>query len=40
MDSLAVAYGAHAPALLESARPTALAATVSDMQAWIRARAG
>jgi phosphoglycolate phosphatase len=40
VDSLAVAYGAHAPALLESARPTALAATVSDMQAWIRARAG
>jgi len=40
VDSLAVAYGAHAPSLLESARPTALAATVSDMQAWIRARAG
>lgn len=40
MDSLAVAYGAHAPSLLESARPTALAATVPDMQAWIRARAG
>ena len=40
VDSLPVAYGAHAPALLESARPTALAATVSDMQAWIRARAG
>ncbi|MGA0583555.1 MAG: HAD-IA family hydrolase [Castellaniella sp.] len=38
VDSLAVAYGAHAPALLESARPTALAATVADMQAWIRAR--
>lgn len=40
VDSLAVAYGAHAPALLESARPTALAATVADMQAWVRARAG
>ncbi|CAM3767322.1 Phosphoglycolate phosphatase OS=Castellaniella defragrans OX=75697 GN=HNR28_003021 PE=4 SV=1 [Castellaniella denitrificans] len=40
VDSLAVAYGAHAPSLLESARPTALAATVPDMQAWIRARAG
>ncbi|WP_368655658.1 HAD-IA family hydrolase [Castellaniella ginsengisoli] len=40
VDSLAVAYGAHAASLLESARPTALAATVPDMQAWIRARVG
>ncbi|MFC4298252.1 HAD-IA family hydrolase [Castellaniella hirudinis] len=40
VDSLAVAYGAHKPSLLESARPTALAATVPEMQAWIRARAG
>ncbi len=40
VDSLAVAYGAHAPALLVSARPTALAASVPDMQAWIRARTG
>ncbi|MGB3276912.1 MAG: HAD-IA family hydrolase [Castellaniella sp.] len=39
VDSLAVAYGAHKPSLLESARPTALAATVPEMQAWIRARA-
>lgn len=40
VDSLAVAYGAHAASLLESARPTAMAATVPDMQAWIRARVG
>jgi phosphoglycolate phosphatase len=40
VDSLAVAYGAHAPSLLESAGPTALVATVPDMQAWIRSRAG
>ncbi len=39
VDSLAVAYGAHKPSLLESAWPTALAATVPEMQAWIRARA-
>ncbi|MDY0309116.1 MAG: HAD-IA family hydrolase [Castellaniella sp.] len=40
VDSLAVGYGAHAPSLLESARPTALVGTVPDMQAWIRARTG
>ena len=39
VDSLAVSYGAHAPSLLESARPTAQVATVPEMQAWIRARA-
>lgn len=38
VDSLAVSYGAHAPSLLESAQPTALVATVPDMQAWIRVR--
>lgn len=38
VDSLAVAYGAHAPALLESARPTALVTTVPAMQGWLRDR--
>lgn len=38
VDSLAVAYGAHAPSMLASARPTAQVATVPEMQAWIRAR--
>lgn len=39
IDSLAVTYGAHAPALLESAGPTALVHTVADMQAWLRRHA-
>lgn len=36
VDSLAVAYGAHSLAELESARPSALVRTVPDMQGWIR----
>lgn len=36
VDSLAVAYGAHTQADLESARPSALVRTVADMQGWIR----
>lgn len=39
VDSLAVAYGAHSLAELESTRPSALARTVPDMQAWVRAHA-
>ncbi|MFA5663490.1 HAD-IA family hydrolase [Castellaniella sp.] len=38
VDSLAVAYGAHRPEQLETARPTALAFSVDDMQGWVRAR--
>lgn len=38
VDSLAVAYGAHRPDLLQSARPTALVSSVDDMQGWVRAR--
>ncbi|WP_066455533.1 HAD family hydrolase [Castellaniella caeni] len=39
VDSLAVSYGAHRASLLETANPTAQVATVTDMQAWVRARA-
>ncbi len=37
VDSLAVAYGAHSLAELESARPSALVRTVPAMQGWVRA---
>ncbi|CAM5198225.1 Phosphoglycolate phosphatase OS=Castellaniella defragrans OX=75697 GN=HNR28_003021 PE=4 SV=1 [Castellaniella defragrans] len=36
VDSLAVGYGAHAIPELVSAEPTALAATVAQMQGWVR----
>jgi phosphoglycolate phosphatase len=39
VDSLAVAYGAHSLAELESVRPSALVRTVPEMQAWIRGHA-
>lgn len=38
VDSLAVSYGAHPRQTLGEAEPTALVSTVSDMQAWVRAR--
>jgi phosphoglycolate phosphatase len=38
VDSLAVAYGAHPPAELQAAQPTALVATVPAMQSWVRSR--
>lgn len=38
VDSLAVGYGAHSLAELESAHPTVLLPTVPRMQAWLRNR--